>query len=133
MALIVGVSLALAVGVLYTTFRLDRDRAFYPTVTIVVASYYALFAVMGASTHTLVLESLAGAVFLLAAVYGFRSSLWIVAAALGAHGIFDLVHDSAIPNPGVPAWWPEFCLGYDMTAAVYLAWLLKSGRTRASA
>ena len=72
MALVIGVSLALAVGVLYTAFRLDRDRAFYPTVTIVVASYYALFAVMGASTHTLVLESLAAAVFLLAAVYGFR-------------------------------------------------------------
>jgi len=76
--LIIGVSLALAVGVLYTIFRLDRDRAFYPTVTIVIASYYALFAIMGASTHTLVLELLAGAVFLLAAVYGFRTSsgLW---------------------------------------------------------
>lgn len=51
MPLIIGVSLALAVGVLYTIFRLDRDRAFYPTVMIVIASYYALFAVMGASTH----------------------------------------------------------------------------------
>jgi hypothetical protein len=132
-ALIIGVSLALAVGVLYTTFRLDRDRAFYPTVTIVIASYYALFAVMGASTHTLVLESLAGAVFLLAAVYGFRSSLWVVVAALAAHGAFDLVHGSAIPNPGVPTWWPEFCLAYDVTAAVYLAWLLKSGRIHAAA
>ena len=133
MALIVGVCLALAVGVLYTTFRLDRDRAFYPTVTIVVASYYALFAVMGASTHTLVLESLAGVVFLLFAVCGFRSSLWVVVAALAAHGIFDLVHGVAIPNPGVPIWWPEFCLAYDVTAAVYLAWLLRSGRVRAAA
>ena len=88
---------------------------------------------MGASTHTLVLESLAGAVFLLAAVYGFRSSLWVVVAALAAHGIFDLVHGSAIPNPGVPTWWPKFCLAYDVTAAVYLAWLLKSGRIRAAA
>jgi hypothetical protein len=131
--LIIGVSLALAVGVLYTTFRLDRDRAFYPTVTIVVASYYALFAVMGASTHTLVLESLAGVVFLVSAVYGFRSSLWVVVAALAAHGIFDLVHDSVISNPGVPAWWPEFCLAYDVTAAAYLAWLLRSGRVRAAA
>jgi hypothetical protein len=131
-ALIIGVSLALIVGVLATALHLDRDRALYPTVAIVIASYYVLFAVMGASTHTLVLESLAGVVFLLAAVYGFRSSLWVVVAALAAHGIFDLVHGAAIPNPGVPTWWPEFCLAYDVTAAVYLAWLLESGRVRAA-
>jgi hypothetical protein len=106
-ALIIGVSLALIVGVLATALRLDRDRALYPTVAIVIASYYVLFAVMGASTHTLVLESLAGVVFLLAAVYGFRSSLWVVVAALAAHGIFDLVHGAAIPNAGVPTWRPE--------------------------
>jgi hypothetical protein len=132
-ALTIGVSLALGVGVLFTTLRLDRDRAFYPTVTIVIASYYILFAVMGASTRTVVLESLAGAVFLLLAVYGFRSSLWLVVAALAAHGIFDLVHGAAISNPGVPTWWPEFCLGFDVTAAVYLAWLLRSGRIRVAA
>jgi hypothetical protein len=45
----IGVILALAVGLLATKVSLDRDRAFYPVVTIVVASYYALFAVMGAS------------------------------------------------------------------------------------
>ncbi len=133
MAFLVGALLAISVGLFATGVGLDRDRAFYPTVTIVIASCYALFAVMGASTHTLVLESLAGVVFLLAAVYGFRSSLWVVVAALAAHGIFDLVHGSAIPNPGAPTWWPEFCLAYDVTAAVYLAWLLKSGRIRASA
>lgn len=133
MALVIGVSLALFVGVLFTTLRLDRDRAFYPIVTIVVASYYVLFAVMGASARTVVLESSAGAVFLLFAVYGFRSSLWLVAAALAAHGIFDLVHGAAISNPGVPTWWPEICLGYDITAAAYLASLLRSGRVRVAA
>lgn len=132
MALIIGVSLACFVGLLCTILRLDRDRALYPAVTIVIASYYILFAVMGASTRTVVIESLAGAVFLLFAVYGFRSSLWFVVAALAAHGVFDLVHGAAISNPGVPVWWPEFCLGYDVTAAVYLGWLLKSGRVRVS-
>ncbi|HSG65677.1 MAG TPA: hypothetical protein VLD39_11785 [Gammaproteobacteria bacterium] len=133
MALAIGVLLALLVGVLATTVRFDRDRAFYPTVTIVVASYYVLFAVMGASTRALVLESLAGIVFVLLAGYGFRSSLWIAVAALAAHGAFDLVHGAAISNPGVPMWWPQFCLGYDVTAAAYLAWLLGTGRIRATA
>jgi hypothetical protein len=131
MALLVGAVLAVAVGLLATVSRLDRDRAFYPTVAIVIASYYSLFAVMGASTRALVLESLVGVAFLGVAILGFRSSLWIVVLALATHGVFDLVHGAAISNPGVPPWWPAFCLSYDATAAGYLAWLLTSGRVRA--
>ena len=131
MALLIGFCLAFAVGLMATALGLDRDRSFYPTVTIVVASYYALFAVMGAPTHALVLESLVGVVFLVVAALGFRSSLWVVVVALAAHGIFDLVHGRVISNPGVPSWWPQFCLTYDVTAAAYLAWLLRSGRIRA--
>ena len=132
MALLVGVLLAFAVGLMATIVGLDRDRAFYPTVTIVIAFLYALFAVMGASTQALLLELLAGSVFLAVAIAGFRSSLWAVAVALAAHGLFDLAHDRVISNPGVPPWWPAFCLAYDLTAAAYLAWLLKTGRLRAA-
>jgi len=132
MALLIGVLLAFAVGLLGTTSGLERDRAFYPTVTIVIASYYALFAIVGASTQVLVLESLAASVFLAAALAGFRSSLWIVVVALAAHGAFDLGHGSFIANPGVPGWWPAFCLTFDITAAAYLMWLLVSGRVRAA-
>ncbi len=53
MALVIGALLAFAVGLFATGLGLDRDRAFYPVVTIVIASYYALFAVMGDSTHDL--------------------------------------------------------------------------------
>lgn len=133
MALLVGVLLALSVGFFATAVGLDRDRAFYPVVTIVVASYYALFAAMGASTHALVFECVAGAVFVAAAVAGFRWSLWVAALALAAHGIFDFTHAAVISNPGVPNWWPEFCAAYDVTAALFLGWLLKSGRVRAVA
>ena len=133
MALIVGTLLALSVGLFATGIGLDRDRAFYPVVTIVIASYYALFAVMGASTHALLLELLVCTVFLAGAVAGFRWSLWAVVIALAGHGILDLTHASFISNPGVPTWWPEFCLTYDVSAAAYLAWLLRSGRVRAAA
>ena len=133
MALLVGALLAFAVGLFATSIGLDRDRAFYPVVTIVIASYYALFAVMGASPHALALESLVGTVFLATAAWGFKSSLWLVVAALAAHGIFDLGHSTVISNPGVRSWWPQFCLTFDVTLAAYLAWLLRSGRLRAAA
>ena len=130
---IVGACLAFAVGIFATVVRLDRDRAFYPTVAIVIASLYSLFAVMGGSTEALVVESTVGVGFIALAVFGFRTSLWVVAAALGLHGVFDLVHGSFILNPGVPRWWPAFCLTYDVAAAGYLAWLIISRRTRAPA
>ena len=133
MALEIGALLALAVGVMATATGLDRDRALYPVATMVIASYYALFAVIGHSTHALALETLAGAVFLALAVAGFRWSLWLVVAALAAHGVFDFSHGMLISNPGVPAWWPQFCLTFDVTFAAYLAWLLGKGRLRATA
>ena len=133
MALLIGAVLALSVGLFATGLGLDRDRAFYPVVTIVIATYYVLFAVMGASAHALVLESLVCGAFIAAAGSGFRWSLWVVVVALAGHGVLDLTHAAVISNPGVPVWWPEFCLTYDITAAAYLAWMLRSGRIRAAA
>ena len=97
----------------------------------VVASYYALFAVMGGSNVDLVAESLAGGVFVALAVAGFNRTLWLVVAGLAGHGLFDLFHGSVIANPGVPPWWPGFCLGYDLAAAGCLAWLLTRRRADA--
>ena len=133
MPLLIGALLAIAVGIFATTVGLDRDRAFYPVVMIVIAGLYSLFAAMGGSTHALVLEGLAGAVFIALAVAGFKWSLWVVAAALAGHGVFDFTHAAIITNPGVPDWWPQFCLAYDVVAAAYLAWLLQSKRIRAAA
>lgn len=124
MAYLVGALLALAVSGMATLSRLDRDGAFYPTVMIVIASYYALFAVMGGSGHALGVETAVITVFLAASLVGFKYSLWLLVAALAAHGVFDAFHDQLITNPGVPAWWPPFCLTYDVVAAGYLGYLL---------
>jgi hypothetical protein len=124
MALIVGSTLALVVGILATLLQLDRERAFYSTVAMVVATYYVLFAAIGGSVGTLVEESAVGIAFIVAAAAGFRGSMWIVVAALAGHGGLDLVHGDVISNPAVPAWWPPFCMAYDFAAAAYLATLL---------
>src|SRR6267142_6562564 len=49
---LIGVALALATCVFASLVGLDRDRAFYPTVLWVIATYYVLFAVMGGSART---------------------------------------------------------------------------------
>lgn len=120
----VGASLALSISLLATFVGFDRDRALYPTVMIVIASYYGLFAVMSGSMQALILESVVMAGFLLLSILGFKFNLWLVVAGLCAHGVFDIFHGHFISNPGVPVWWPMFCLTYDIAAAAYLAWLL---------
>ncbi len=124
MEIFIGALLALAVSIFATVVGLDRDRAFYSTVTIVVASYYGLFAVMGGSRDALIAECAVIAGYVLIAALGFRFNPWLLVAALAGHGVFDLVHGHIIANPGVPAWWPLFCSTYDITVASYLAWLL---------
>jgi hypothetical protein len=130
---VIGTVLALSIGLLATVTGLDRDRAFYPTVMIVIALYYALFAVMSGSMQVLASESIVIIAFVGASIAGFKSSLWLVVAALAAHGAFDLVHGQLINNSGVPSWWPPFCLAYDVVAACYLAWLLSRSKVRVAA
>jgi len=125
MPYVIGIVLSVGVAVFARCVGFDRDRAFYPTVLMVIASYYVLFAAMSDSVQTVLLESVVMTVFAIAAVVGFRSSAWIVVAALAGHGVFDAVHGHLLENSGVPLWWPAFCLAYDLGAAGSLAWLIK--------
>ena len=124
MEYLIGVGLAVAVCAFAMVSGFDRERVFYPTMVVVVGHYYILFAVMGSSTPVLAMESLAAAAFLALAVIGFKRSLWLTAAALAGHGIFDFFHHLLIQNPGVPVWWPGFCMSFDVLAGGFLAVLL---------
>jgi hypothetical protein len=129
MPYVIGIVLSIGVALFARYVGFDRDRAFYPTVMIVIASYYVLFAAMSGSVQTVVIESVLMAPFVAAAVAGFKSSAWIVVVALAGHGVFDAVHGYIVENTGVPAWWPAWCLAYDVGAAACLGWLLRRGLT----
>ena len=120
----IGSLLSVVVTVFARSVGLDRDRAFYPTVLIVVAHYYGLFAVMGGTTQALIIESIVMTAFVVAAVAGFKRNLWVVVAALVGHGVFDFFHAGIVTNAGVPEWWPAFCMSYDVGAGGCLACLL---------
>ena len=124
----IGSLLAIFVSLFARSVGFDRDRAFYPTVLIVIASYYVLFAVMGGTVQALIVESSVMTAFLLVAVVGFKFDLRLVVAALVGHGIFDFFHGRIVTNDGVPEWWPAFCLAYDVCAGGCLAWLLRRAK-----
>lgn len=121
MEYLIGLILSFAVAAFAAAIGLDRERAFYPTVAIVVASYYVLFAAMGASSRTLIIEIVVASAFLLIAVFGFRGNYWFIVGALVGHGVFDCVHRFFIDNPSVPRWWPGFCMAFDVLLGGFLA------------
>lgn len=120
----IGIAAATAVGLFGTVIGFDKERSFYPVVLIVIATLYLLFAVQAGSTGALVAEAIPALVFVATAALGFRKSPWLVVAGLAFHGVFDFFHHAVITNPGVPVWWPGWCLAYDVVAAAYLAALI---------
>jgi predicted MFS family arabinose efflux permease len=55
---VVGIVLSVGVAVFGRLVGFDRDRAFYPTLMIVIAAYYVLFAAMSGSVQTVLVESI---------------------------------------------------------------------------
>ena len=106
----------------------DRDRSYYPTLMIVIASIYILFAVMAVPASALLPEAIAATAFIALAIAGHRWSLWLVVLALLGHGVFDMVHPHIIANAGVPSWYPNFCGAADLVLSAALAALILRGR-----
>jgi hypothetical protein len=129
MEYLIGFAVALAVAGLAAGVGF-ADRSFALTVLIVVAHYYVLFAVMGGSSRTLVIESCVASGFLLVGVLGFRKNVWLIPAATVGHGVFDFFHHLLIDNPGVPSYWPGFCMAFDVLFGGWLTWVFM--RRRAS-
>lgn len=128
MEYVIGSILALASIGMATAIGMGRERAFYPTIMIPIATYYVLFAIMGSAHDVLIQECLVAAAFCALVIAGYRTNLWLVVVALVGHGLFDVVHHRLIDNPGVPAWWPGFCMAFDVIGGAILALLLLGGR-----
>ncbi|MEO5859188.1 MAG: hypothetical protein ABIR33_09595 [Pyrinomonadaceae bacterium] len=127
----IGVVLGIVIGLLTSGLGMDRDRALYPATLIVIAAYYVLFAVMGGSTESLYAELAAGSIFVALAIAGFRWTLWLTAAGIIGHGIFDVFHGYLIHNAGVPGFWLGFCSSIDIVLGLYLAFILSRCRVPA--
>jgi hypothetical protein len=129
--IVIGVGGAVFVALFGGGTGLDRERGFYPTLLIVIALYYVLFAAMDPLRQALVPELVIAAGFTAVAAWGFLRNLWIAAAGILAHGAQDFVHSMFVTNPGVPEWWPGFCGSIDVALAAYLAVLIRRGRVAA--
>lgn len=123
---VVGVLTAVAVAALARSTRFDQDRSFYPTVLVVIAAYYILFAVMGGSRQALVWELVIAVAFSTVAIMGALYLPVLVGVGIIAHGLFDFVHHTMIQDAGVPGWWTGFCGSLDVVLGLWVIGLSRS-------
>ena len=124
MEYIVGITHALLFCAAAAGLGMERERAFYPAVAIAVASYYVAFAVSDGRNEVMLSEVAIAAVFVVAAVVGFKLSPWYAVVALGGHGVMDAFHHRLVHNTGVPQAWSGFCMTFDLTAAAIIGCVL---------
>lgn len=121
--IVAGVATAAVLAVAANLTRFDRDKSFYPTLVIVIASYYLLFAVMDGSPKTIAIELMVVSTFALAAVYSGLRLPALAGWAILVHGIFDVAHGHVIDNAGVPVWWPAYCAAVDVPLGAWVIYL----------
>ncbi|HEU4683618.1 MAG TPA: hypothetical protein VFS39_03850 [Nitrospira sp.] len=126
MPIVVGLLLVVAVAALGKFTRFDQDRSFYPTVLVVIASYYVLFATLGGSSQALAWEVVFALTFSVVAIVAGLYAPVVVGIGIAAHGLFDFVHDGLVQNAGVPAWWPAFCGSIDVLLGLWVIGLALS-------
>lgn len=118
-----GLLCAVAIAFAGRLSGFDKDRSFYPTVLIVIASYYLLFAVM--ANEAIIAESLGLALFSGIALIGALKAPWLVGLGIVAHGLFDISHAHIIDNRGVPLWWPSFCAAVDLLLGLWVIFICR--------
>jgi uncharacterized protein DUF6010 len=98
--------------------------AFHAVSLAMIAAIYLGFAFSDGRPSIVILELVAGTVFIVLALLGLWLAPMFIAAGLVLHGVWDLAHrPRAIPTK-LPAWYPPFCAAYDFVFAgvfIYLA------------
>jgi len=119
----VGVVLAIVLAIAGQVTKFDRDRSFFATILIVIASYYVLFSFI--SLEAMAIEITIASVFSVIALAGALRWPLLLGAGICLHGVFDFFHVQLINNSGVPVWWPSFCAGVDIVLGVWVIYLVQ--------
>ncbi|MCB1049512.1 MAG: hypothetical protein H6510_12515 [Acidobacteria bacterium] len=128
----VGILLAIVLAFGAKLTGAEKDRSFFPTLMIVIATYYVLFAVMAG--QGIVSEILIAALFSLAGMWGAQRMPLLVGSAIFLHGVFDFVRPFFLANHGAPDWWPGFCGSVDIPLGAWVMWFsLRSTQPKNSA
>ncbi|GEM_PF-325540 len=137
------IDLALGAALALVTMRASRkmppakERRFYAVLLGGAAAIYLVFALRGGAGAWIGVEAAGVAAFGLVAYLGAtRSAVWLAAGWLAHVGWDVALHGAA--STFVPAFYPMFCVSYDVLVAAHLirrrkAWPVRAGRSDADA
>ncbi|MGH1413593.1 MAG: DUF6010 family protein [Pelagimonas sp.] len=86
---------------------------------VLIAGVYIGYAFKDGRTKTIVVEFTTALAFAAAAWIGLNGYPFVIAAALAAHGLWDLLHHNLIETE-IPRWYISFCVICDWIMAVGL-------------
>lgn len=96
----------------------------YPFVLALYPFFYFGFAIYANDNSALLNElTYAAPIFIiciLTALKNIKYSAFILSIGYIGHGCYDIVHHLLFINPGMPAWWPEFCGTIDIIIGFYI-------------
>ncbi len=97
---IAGGLLAVTVAAFAKATRFELDRGFYPTVLIIIPSYYVLFAILGGSSRALLWETVVAVAFSVVAVSGALRFPFLVGGGIAATASLTSSTISSFRTPG---------------------------------
>jgi hypothetical protein len=118
-----GLGLALILVIIGRVTGFDRERSYFSMLTLVIASYYPLFALMGGQDP--MLEFICAVLFMGLALAPTLSGQGqaFVGLVLIAHGLFDLWLPGHWGHSSGPLWWAPFCAAVDLPLGLWVLWL----------
>ena len=127
-AVLIGVLGAIGL-VLVARFAGRREWLVYQVGLGITAINYVVFGLQrGAPAPHLGLELVGAALFGSAAILGTRRWPALLAVGWTAHVAWDLLLHPASGPAFAPAWYPWFCVGFDLPVGAYIAGLLRTTR-----
>ncbi|GAC23673.1 hypothetical protein GMES_1374 [Paraglaciecola mesophila KMM 241] len=116
----IGAMVAVLIIGLAKLNKFDKDRSFFPTLTIVIASYYPLFGVL--ESRFIWHEWMVFVLFTLITLYWYSRYTLAIGVLLIGHGLYDFaMHIGSVGNH-IPQWWPMFCGALDVTLGSWVLW-----------
>ncbi|MEH6549683.1 MAG: hypothetical protein V7711_09445 [Pseudomonadales bacterium] len=126
--LFIGIGFALLL--VFTTRERPVSAWIYTATLPWLAIIYIAFALYAGDLEALGQEIFWGIPLVFVAMLlrrgSFRGSVYLVACAWLAHGLYDVCHDLLFINEGVPKWYPLLCAGFDLIVALYLVFVGRS-------
>ena len=117
-AIIIGVVSGLIVILLFTILKQFDKKMVYALILCGIGFLYVGYT--WTDLQALIINSAQAVFFLLLAYYGFKRSLYILAAGYFLHGTWDIAYKLFLDSNLIPPHYDLFCLSIDFTIGFYL-------------